>query len=132
MSSNYLPFWPLIWAFCCAFLTKINILNNMIRQNVIFSKKIKKTDRKVCSLFGRRRRNLNTVAVTASRFAKAFARVLRRLPLLFARFISHRERSQTSLAPFCFAKRRSPQISTSTPKQKNKTDTRSVFYVGEI
>jgi len=36
------------------------------------------------------------VAVTASRIAKKFARVLRRLPLLIPRSITHRVRSETS------------------------------------
>ena len=39
--------------------------------------------------------DLTTVGVTASRVAKVFARVLRRLPLLIPRFISHCERSGT-------------------------------------
>ena len=43
----------------------------------------------------KRIRDLTTVAVTASRVAKVFARVLRRLPLLFPRFIRPRRRSET-------------------------------------
>ena len=50
--------------------------------------------------FMHEKRDLTTVAVTASRVAKVFARVLRRLPLLFARFFRPRRRSQTSLTPF--------------------------------
>ena len=50
--------------------------------------------------FMREKRDLTTVAVTASRIAKLFARVLRRLPLLFPRFFRPRRRSETSLPPF--------------------------------